>query len=90
MRRKKRPGRFINLAEQLALQNDIVNSTMDSLLGYVASDSNVEQRSDWDEIQKTAIHMPDTDVNGQETDKTSAIPRPKLSRTSTSAVENRI
>lgn len=79
MRRKKRKSRFINLAEQLAVQNDIVNETMNSLLDFVSGDDDADQRSDWDEIQKTA-GQPGTgtaDASGR------SIPRPKLTRTGT-------
>ncbi len=79
MRRKKRTCQFINLAEQLAVQNDIVNETMNSLLDFVSGDD-ADQRSDWDEIQKTA--GPGSPAEPGETERSDhAIPRPKLTRT---------
>lgn len=53
MKKRTKKSRFINLAEQLTLQNEIVGTTMDSLLGYVSIDENVEHRSDFEQIRKT-------------------------------------
>ncbi len=43
---------FINLAEQLAAHNEVVGSTMDSILENVLGSKVARMRSDWDEIQK--------------------------------------
>lgn len=68
--------RFINLAEQLAEQNEIVCNTMESLLAQVALESDVESRSDFEEIKKTSdskIPRPKRNVkNSQEQNAFSA------------------
>ncbi len=51
---KKEKLKFINLAEHLAQQNDIVSRTMESMLTHVVESDDAVQRSDWAEIQKTA------------------------------------
>ena len=83
MKKRTKKSRFINLAEQLTLQNEIVSTTMDSLLGYVSIDENVENRSDFDQIRKTVEQVneltPAIDiVEHGVTD----MPRPKLNRVS--------
>jgi hypothetical protein len=53
---KKNKGRkvkFINLAEHLAIQNDIVSRTVDSMLLHVLNNENAKERGDWSEIQKS-------------------------------------
>ncbi len=54
MKRKQRKSRFINLAEHLTLQNEIVGSTMDSLLKFVSESDLIESRSDFQQIKRTA------------------------------------
>ena len=53
MKRKKK-CQFINLAETLALQNDMVGHTMDSLLEHVSRDAGLVHRSDYEQIRKMA------------------------------------
>ena len=80
MRRKKRT-QFINLAEQLALQNQIVDQTMDSLLDHVTQSPDAEQRSDWDEICKTAEQSDPSTRHA--TDTPNPVPRPRSLNRST-------
>lgn len=86
--KRKRKTRFINLAEQLSLQNDVVSSTMDSMLQFVSKEETVEERSDFTEIQKTAQQIcemnPEIDSNPSnnpdliDTRRGTSLPRPKM------------
>lgn len=67
---------FVNLAEKLAAQNDIVSRTMEEIVENVVSDPNIEDRSDWEEICK----MLETIVVGDLTlgsDTRRDVPKPK-------------
>lgn len=75
--KNKKKSRFINLAEQLNLQNEIVNSTMDSMLKFVAREEAFESRSDFEQIKKTAELNPS--IGTIETGKID-LPRPKMSQ----------
>ena len=85
--KRKNKTRFFNLAEQLTLQNDIVNSTMDSMLQFVSNEETAEERSDFTEIQKTAKQIcemnPTIDSQPTESDdvvdtrRAKSLPRPK-------------
>lgn len=80
--RSNKKCRFINLAEQLASQNAVVSSTMDSLLVTVAAESGVQQRTDWAEIEKTAQSAKIIDRHespNSELDPGIFIPKPKQS-----------
>ena len=81
MKRNKKKNRFINLAEQFAIQNEIVSSTMDCMLKYVGQDSDVQDRSDFEQIKKTTEQVSELNpvIDTVETGSTS-MPRPKMTQ----------
>ena len=91
----KRPKkcRFINLAEQLTRQNDVVSTTMDSMLKFVADSNSIESRSDFDEIRKTVEQMNELNpgIATQENDNSGLRP-PKLAcrKASTRPIEENL
>ena len=87
MFKKKKKTKFINLAEQLAIENDIVSSTVDSMIQFVSEKEDIEQRSDFQEIQKTAGDCelnPNLDFQEK---GTSSLPRPKMPRVNQNATQ---
>ena len=44
---------FVNLAEKLAGQNQIVSETIDEIVNNVIAEPNATERSDWAEIEKS-------------------------------------
>ena len=92
MKRKSKKSRFINLARQISLQNGIVNSTMDSMLDHVMKTELIKNRSDFEEIKKTAIQMGEWNQFSDSIAKTrktkTLLPKPKMNSAST--VENSV
>ena len=78
--KSQKKSRFVNLAAQIAEQNDIVNSTMDSLLAKVAQDVNLESRSDYDQIKKTAELNPEISSTESQEELQRTVPKPKLAK----------
>ena len=74
----RKTTQFINLAEQLATQNDRVGSTMDSILENVLESKVARMRSDWDEIQKMLEQL--HELNGPRADQPVHTLRPKSKR----------
>lgn len=60
---KIRKIRFINLAEHLALQNDIVSRTMDSMLTHGPNNDSVKQPGDRREVPE-ADTFPASSLSG--------------------------
>ncbi len=89
MRQQKRKIQFINLAEQLAVQNNIVDQTMNSLLDFVSQSDNAPQRSDWDEIRKTAEQTAES-ISEPSVESPGRVPRPKLRRTGSPSTEKQV
>ena len=75
---KKAKLKFINLAEHLAQQNDIVGRTLDSMLTHVVESEDVKQRSDWAEIQKTSEQF--SKVATTVPAPSSKVPKPKTQK----------
>ena len=82
---QKTKTRFINLAAQLASQNESVGQTMDSLLASVIQQHNAGERSDWHEVKKTMDKLKELKKLGEpaalrNADQDESFPKPKLAR----------
>ena len=82
---QKQKSRFINLAAQLADQNESVGKTIDSLLAAVIQQHNAEDRSDWHEVKKTMDKLTELKAlaapsKPDESAQNAAVPKPKLTR----------
>lgn len=75
---KTRKVKFINLAEHLAHQNNLVSATIDSMVDHVVQAGNVAERSDWPEIRKTSDRFQRQEP--LETTVVPTVPRPKITR----------
>ena len=54
---KNRHCLFVNLADQLAIQNNIVQLSVDEIIDTMSDDDGMTLRADWPELRKTAENM---------------------------------
>ncbi len=83
---KKAKIKFINLAEHLAHQNQIVSKTMDSMLQHVVQYGDAAERSDWFQIQKTSEQF----SGNESTAVAPIIPQPKATKRASQKSTTRI